>query len=242
MPDPIESNNTVSKTGEDSDENKSVAQAGGTNGQKQPAAQAGGPNGQEQPTAQAVKFDPTLWAGIDGMTEGWDTPGATTETPSATTATPSISAVNDDENGGGLGKLDSLLKNFNLEGSQNKDLNARAAEDLDKILEKTGIAGITDEQLKEAAKMVEEIRKKQEREKAIREAEAKKKEKEKRVEAAMDRKKKARRASLEEYEAEAKRKKSFFGNIGRRRKSAPADSLSSNSSSSLYIFRSNAKL
>lgn len=229
MPDPIESNNTVSKTGEDSDENKSVAQAGGTNGQKQPAAQAGGPNGQEQPTAQAVKFDPTLWAGIDGMTEGWDTPGATTETPSATTATPSISAVNDDENGGGLGKLDSLLKNFNLEGSQNKDLNARAAEDLDKILEKTGIAGITDEQLKEAAKMVEEIRKKQEREKAIREAEAKKKEKEKRVEAAMDRKKKARRASLEEYEAEAKRKKSFFGNIGRRRKSAPADSLSSNS-------------
>ena len=229
MPDPIESNKTVSKTGEGSDENKSAAQAGGTNGQKQPAAQAGGPNGQEQPTAQAVKFDPTLWAGIDGMTEGWDTPGATTETPSATTATPSISAVNDDENGGGLGKLDSLLKNFNLEGSQNKDLNARAAEDLDKILEKTGIAGITDEQLKEAAKMVEEIRKKQEREKAKREAEAKKKEKEKRVEAAMDRKKKARRASLEEYEAEAKRKKSFFGNIGRRRKSAPADSLSSNS-------------
>lgn len=200
MADPIEPNKTVPGTDEGSDKDKSVAQAGGTNEPKQPAAQAG-------------EFDTDPWAGIDGATEGWDTLSAT--------------AVNDDENGGGLGKLDSLLKNFNLEGSQNKDLNARAAEDLDKILEKTGIAGITDEQLEKAKKTVEEIRKKQESEKAMREAEANKKDEARK--AASNRKREARRASLAEYKAEAKRKKSFFGNIGRRRKSAPADSSGSNS-------------
>lgn len=201
MADPIEPNKTVPGTDEGSDKDKSVAQAGGTNEPKQPAAQAG-------------EFDTDPWARIDGATEGWDTLSAT--------------AVNDDENGGGLGKLDSLLKNFNLEGSQNKDLNARAAEDLDKILEKTGIAGITDEQLEKAKKTVEEIRKKQESEKAMREAEANKKDEARK--AASNRKREARRASLAEYKAEAKRKKSFFGNIGRRRKSAPADSSGSNSS------------
>lgn len=200
MADPIEPNKTVPGTDEGSDKDKSVAQAGGTNEPKQPAAQAG-------------EFDTDPWARIDGATEGWDTLSAT--------------AVNDDENGGGLGKLDSLLKNFNLEGSQNKDLNARAAEDLDKILEKTGIAGITDEQLEKAKKTVEEIRKKQESEKAMREAEANKKDEARK--AASNRKREARRASLAEYKAEAKRKKSFFGNIGRRRKSAPADSSGSNS-------------
>lgn len=200
MADPIEPNKTVPGTDEGSDKDKSVAQAGGTNEPKQPAAQAG-------------EFDTDPWARIDGATEGWDTLSAT--------------AVNDDENGGGLGKLDSLLKNFNLEGSQNKDLNARAVEDLDKILEKTGIAGITDEQLEKAKKTVEEIRKKQESEKAMREAEANKKDEARK--AASNRKREARRASLAEYKAEAKRKKSFFGNIGRRRKSAPADSSGSNS-------------
>lgn len=168
----------------------------------------------DKSSAQEGEFDTDPWAGIDGATEGWDTlsastatPSATTENSSTTTATPSISEVNN-RNVDAVDDIVGTLKDLGVDFSKGEEGVLKGTmKGWEKGKARARAAGaptISTSQSTEANKK-DEARK-----------------------AASNRKREARRASLAEYEAEAKRKKSFFGNIGRRRKSAPADSSGSN--------------
>lgn len=168
----------------------------------------------DKSSAQEGKFDTDPWAGIDGATEGWDTlsastatPSATTENSSTTTATPSISEVNNRN----VDAVDDIVGTL-------KDLGVDFSKGEEGVLKGT-MKGWEKGKARARAASAPTISTSQSTE-ANKKDEARK--------AASNRKREARRASLAEYEAEAKRKKSFFGNIGRRRKSAPADSSGSN--------------